>query len=204
VNPNRVTTVDLLRHGAPEGGTRYRGSLDDPLSEQGWREMRAAVGEYHPWQVIVSSPLHRCAAFAKDLSERLDVPLEIEPGWREIGFGVWEGRTPEEINAATPEALALFWHDPINHPPAGGELLEDFASRVVAAWRGLLKRHCGCHALVVSHGGVIRMVLCHVLEMPLRRLWRLEVPYASCSRVRVYAGIDGCEPSLVFHGKALE
>ncbi len=65
-----VTTVDLLRHGEPEGGNKYRGALDDPLSELGWAQMRAATGDRCPWQAIVSSPLRRCAAFARELANR--------------------------------------------------------------------------------------------------------------------------------------
>ena len=50
------TVIDLLRHGEPLGGRRYRGQRDDPLSEQGWRQMRASVGGYREWQAVVSSP----------------------------------------------------------------------------------------------------------------------------------------------------
>ena len=69
------TTVDLLRHGQTEGGQKFRGALDDPLSSLGWKQLRISVGDYLGWQVIVSSPLIRCAAFAKELAERLDLSL---------------------------------------------------------------------------------------------------------------------------------
>jgi alpha-ribazole phosphatase len=54
-------TLDFMRHGEPVGGRKYRGQLDDPLSEKGWEQMRAAVGEAWPWTRIVSSPLLRCS-----------------------------------------------------------------------------------------------------------------------------------------------
>ena len=55
--------LDLLRHGETEQGG-LRGSLDDALTEKGWAQMRDAVAEAGPWQVLVSSPLQRCARFA--------------------------------------------------------------------------------------------------------------------------------------------
>jgi len=64
------TQIDLLRHGEPVGGRRYRGQTDDPLSEKGWQQMRAAVLDVQGWDVIYSSPLRRCAEFAQELSRR--------------------------------------------------------------------------------------------------------------------------------------
>lgn len=87
-----TTLIHLLRHGTPEGGTRYRGHLDDPLSAEGWEQMRAALGEARPWQRLVSSPLCRCADFARALAARDGLPLTIDQGFKEISFGSWEGR----------------------------------------------------------------------------------------------------------------
>ena len=198
-----ITTIDLLRHGEPVGGTRFRGALDDPLSDLGWQQMDAAVGAHPAWQAVVSSPLRRCAAFAASLAERHGLPLEEAEGFREIGFGEWEGRTAQELMEVAPEALSRFWSDPRGHTPPGGEPFEAFAARVAAAWEGLLARQAGSRVLLVSHGGVIRLILAYILQMPLANLFRLEVPYASLSRIRVEgAGADAL-PQLVFHGRTL-
>ncbi|MFO8155736.1 MAG: histidine phosphatase family protein, partial [Thiohalospira sp.] len=89
------TTVDLLRHGEPEGGRRYRGQSDDPLSATGWQQMQAAVAGATPWQRVISSPLSRCRVFAETLAAERGLPLEVEADFREIGFGEWEGQSPE-------------------------------------------------------------------------------------------------------------
>ena len=65
---NTLTTIDLIRHGEPVGGSKYRGQTDDPLSEKGWEQMRAAVGDHRPWEAILTSPLARCRAFAEKLA----------------------------------------------------------------------------------------------------------------------------------------
>lgn len=196
------TTVDLLRHGEPEGGQKFRGAVDDALSLHGWEQMRATVGDYRDWQVIVSSPLIRCAAFARELAERLDRPLEIVPEFVELSFGVWEGRSVADVNATDPLTLARFWRDPVAHPIPGGEPVADFDRRVGRAWNALLERHRGRHLLLVAHGGIIRMVLRQLLEIPVRRIWRIEVPFAAISRIRQHRDPDA-EPHLVFHNGRL-
>lgn len=197
------TTVDLIRHGEPEGGPKYRGQSDDPLCERGWAQMLKAVGEHHPWDVIVTSPLSRCCDFARSLATRHAMPLEVDARWMELGFGEWEGRTAKEIMASDSERLARFWSDPIQHAPPGGERLEIFRERVVGAWNDMLARHAGRHVLVVAHAGTIRMVTSHVLDMPLTRLFRLHVPYAGITRVRVDVNGAGPLPRLIFHAGQL-
>ncbi len=199
---NEFTVVDLLRHGEPEGGQKFRGSIDDPLSARGWEQMRTAVGDYRGWEVIISSPLIRCAAFAHELAEKLDCPLKIVPAFSEIGFGVWEGRSVAEVHETDPLALGQFWRDPIAYPIPGGEPVADFDRRISLAWTTLLEEYRGQHVLLVAHGGVIRMVLRQLLEMPMRRIWRLEAPFASLSRMRVHRNPES-EPHLVFHNGRL-
>jgi alpha-ribazole phosphatase/probable phosphoglycerate mutase len=194
------TLIDLLRHGEPLGGAKFRGYTDDPLSEQGWAQMRAAVRGESRWQVVVSSPLLRCAEFAAEFAASLNLPLETEERLKEIGFGEWEGRTSEELMKSAPDCLDLFWRDPARYTPPGGEALEAFAARVTASWRDTLARHAGKRILLVAHGGVNRVILCHVLQIPLQNMFRLQVPFAGRSRVRVLGGGAEALPQLVFHG----
>lgn len=195
---NAFTIVDLLRHGEPEGGQKFRGAIDDPLSPRGWEQMRAAAGDYREWETIISSPLIRCAAFARALAQQLDRPLEIVEEFTEISFGVWEGRSVAEVHETDPQALGQFWRDPVAYPIPGGEPVTDFDRRIGQAWKALLERYHGRHVLLVAHGGVIRMVLRQLLEIPVRRIWRIEAPFASLSRMRVHCDPEA-EPHLVFH-----
>ncbi|MES9844994.1 MAG: alpha-ribazole phosphatase [Candidatus Sedimenticola sp. PURPLELP] len=191
----KETIVDLMRHGEPEGGTLIRGWQDDPLSETGWSQMREAVSEPAPWDRIISSPLTRCFRFAQELSEKLDLTLSTEERLREIGFGEWEGRLPSELYEQHPEAVSNFWRDPVKHTPPGAESLETFKTRVDEAWKDILKGHQGEHLLVVAHGGVNRLIIAQILGIPLSNLFRVEIPFAGISRLRIGEGI----PRLVFH-----
>lgn len=199
-----VTTIDLIRHGEPVGGSgRYRGKIDDPLSDKGWQQMRAAVADHCPWQAIVSSPLSRCAAFGAELAQRHNLPLAFDDRFMEIGFGDWEGLTKEQIVAKDPEALHRFYDDPITHRPAGAETLAEFQGRIVAAWEQLLADYAGQQLLLVGHAGVIRMVVRHVLDTPLERMFRINVPNAGITRIRVDGQGQQSMASLMFHAGSL-
>ncbi len=189
--------VDLLRHGEPVGGRRYRGQIDDPLSEPGWAQMWAAVGEAAPWRQIITSPLRRCCAFAEALARRHGLPLLEEPRFKEIGFGSWEGKTREMVEAEAPGSLERFYADPVNSYPEGAEPLPAFCARVIEAWRERVEDAYPQDTLIVAHAGVIRAVAGHVLNIPPSHLYRLQVANAGITRIRVHAGRP---PSLEFHG----
>ncbi|WP_297812983.1 alpha-ribazole phosphatase [uncultured Methylophaga sp.] len=197
------TVIDLLRHGEPEGGTRYRGQLDDPLSELGWQQMRDLLPVNTPWQQIITSPLKRCSAFAEDLARQSGLPLTYEPDLREIDFGDWEGQTAAALERADKSAFYAFYNDPLNNTPPGAEPLVDFQQRVLRAFDAIQQQYQQRHVLLVSHGGTIRIILAHVLNMPLDSIWRLSVPYASVSRIQIIGRGATAQPQLKFHAGRL-
>lgn len=199
-----TTTIDLLRHGEPVGGRKYRGQTDDPLSDKGWQQMRDAVRGHKPWQHIVSSPLSRCLAFATELAQQQDLPLSVEARFMEVKFGVWEGKTAEQLQTGNPGVIERFKRDPINQRPVGAERLEDFLARVRAGWNDLLIEQAGKQVLLVCHAGVIRMTLAHALNLPLASTYRIDVPSAGLTRIRVQGvGEDAHHQLLFHHGRCL-
>lgn len=178
------TVIDLIRHGEPVGGRMYRGGIDHPLTERGWAQMRNATAAPEPWQHILSSPLARCREFAAELAQRLELPWEIDPRLREVGFGSWEGKTGAELRAADPEVLKRFYHDPVTERPAGAEPLDDFLDRVGQSVEALLETHAGRHLLLVCHAGVIRAAVAYTLGAPLAAMYRLDVSNAALTRLQ--------------------
>jgi alpha-ribazole phosphatase/probable phosphoglycerate mutase len=195
-----VVFYDLLRHGEPVGGNRYRGQTDDPLSERGWTQMWGAVPRHPPWKRILTSPLARCREFAMALGERFGLPVAEEPRFKEVRFGVWEGHTASELVAADPEVLIRFYQDPVRNRPEGAEPLEAFVRRVGEAWREWTRPEGREHTLVVTHAGVIRAIISDILEVPLARLYRIQVANAGLTRI----GLSDDRPvTLMFHGGSL-
>jgi alpha-ribazole phosphatase len=197
VNSDRVTTIDMLRHGACEGGDIYRGRIDVALSAAGRQQMEAAIAGASHWQRIVTSPLQRCREFAERCAERFTLPLQVIPQLQEISFGEWEGRLQPDVWDENPRLVNQYYENPETVTPPGGESVVDAMQRVVTAWDALLKQHSGEHLLLVCHGGVIRLLLSHLLAAPLANSWRWHIPYASLSRVTVYHHASGDFPVLM-------
>jgi len=194
-----VTRIELLRHGEPVGGRRYRGQRDDALSERGWSQMWAAVGERCDWQQIVTSPLQRCQAFAEALGDRHRLPVRQEPRFAEVGFGAWEGRTRAELEQQVPGQVGRFLADPVACRPPGAEPLDAFIARVQAGFDALLESCAGQSVLVVAHAGVIRAVMAGILEIPPAAMYRINVANAGITEIRTDRERGF---SLVAHGPA--
>lgn len=170
-------TIDLLRHG-DTGFAGFRGTLDDPLSPLGWEQMKQALAD-KTWDVVMSSPRRRCAEFAQWYSSRHGLQLEMNEKLVEMDFGMWEGKTATELMQTDAVALQAFWQDPERHPPPGGEGMAAFSARVLRGWSEVCQRHAGQRVLVITHGGVIRRIQCHVRKLPLAQLLSLEVAHGS-------------------------
>jgi alpha-ribazole phosphatase len=180
--------LDLLRHGETELGGGLRGSLDDALTEKGWAQMRAAVVEGGPWQRIVSSPLQRCARFAAELGEQLDLPVQLDKELQELHFGAWEGQSAAALMETDAEALGLFWADPYSFTPPQGEPVSEFSSRVLAAVARLHTAYAGERILLISHGGVMRLLLAQARGLPREQLLNVEVAHGALFALKVEPG----------------
>ena len=181
--------LDLLRHGETELGGGLRGSLDDALTTLGWTQMRDAVTGQGPWDRIVSSPLQRCALFARELSERLDLPVSFDKDLQELHFGAWEGQSAAALMEADEQALGLFWADPYAFTPPNGEPVLEFSARVLSAVSRLQRDFAGQRVLVICHGGVMKLLLAQARGMPREQL--LQVPVIHGALFGLQVGPDG-------------
>jgi alpha-ribazole phosphatase len=175
--------LDLLRHGETERGGGFRGSLDDALTDTGWAQMRAGTEGAGPWDQLVSSPLQRCAAFARELAERSALPLQFDADLRELHFGQWEGRSAAELMETHAEDLGMFWNDPYAFTPPEGETLLGFEARVIAATERLHQRYAGQRVLLVTHGGVIRLLVARARQLPRAQLMQVEAAHGQMFRL---------------------
>ncbi|WP_456379430.1 histidine phosphatase family protein [Thiolapillus sp.] len=190
------TRIDLIRHGEPLGGSLYRGSsIDDPLSEKGWRQMWQAVGKQNHWDRIISSPMLRCQAFAQALADKHGLPLTTEKDFREVGFGDWEGHSPDDIRQTRPREYQAFYADPVGSRPRNAEDLHRFGTRVATALEQAALKFSGQNILITAHAGVIRAALGYVMQAPPAAWYRVRINNAGITRLQ----FTSLGKQLVFH-----
>lgn len=188
--------LDLLRHGqtlAAEmpGGGGLRGSLDDALTALGWQQMRESVARLsadRPWDRIVSSPLQRCVGFAEALSGQLALPLSLDGALQELHFGDWEGVSTAQLMETDADGLGRFWDNPYTFTPPNGEPVLAFSARVRGAVRRLQQAHDGERILLVSHGGVMRLLLAEARGLPREQLLQVIVGHGDLFALSVENG----------------
>ncbi|MBL4828204.1 MAG: alpha-ribazole phosphatase family protein [Spongiibacteraceae bacterium] len=199
-NDFTVTTVDLLRHGQCDGGEIFRGSTDVSLTETGWQQMLVTVNEPLSWDHVFSSSLIRCRAFSEYLSAQRSTPLAVFDELQEIHFGDWEGVEFALIQQKHQMSLQAFWADPLNNTPPNAESIVDFRNRVLGCFEKIIEGYKGKHLLFVTHGAVVRVLMCELLNMPLSSMSKLSVPYACLTRFKLFSA-SGKDPwiQLCFH-----
>lgn len=172
--------IDLLRHGETTLSHTLRGHLDDDLTEQGWLQMQSTIQQYMTtpvdWDVIISSPLRRCRCFAEHLANQLGLPMRVNEHIKEMYFGDWEGISTQAIYEAEPEQLANFWQFPTQYHAPNGESLTQFQQRVMCGFDEIyeqMQRQDWNKALVVTHGGVIKLLTCLAQQQNLDDLLKM-------------------------------
>ena len=179
-----TTYIDIIRHGEPEGGRVFRGHTDHCLTERGIEQFQQRIKRLgHRWQQVVSSPLLRCKQSAELLATAQSIPIHIEPKLAEIHFGEWENQSVDKVMAK--ESISQLWQDPMNFCAPQGEPTATLQRHTVQAWQELLAAYPGQRVLVVTHGGVIRMLAQHLLELTPSAMTKLSLPYAAVMSFKV-------------------
>ena len=125
----------------------------------------------------------------RETCEQLDLPIphQVNELLKEVDFGNWEGKSFAEIVAGDAEAVAAWANDPAHFCFPGGEALADFHKRVAAIMK-MLRDEQSEHMLLVTHGGIIRHLLCLCLELPLDKYLAFAVQPGSYSSIFLCSG----------------
>jgi alpha-ribazole phosphatase len=196
----KITIIDLLRHGEVEGGDIFRGSTDDKLTDEGWNQMQMTLQGDANWDVIISSPLRRCAEFSESLAEQECLDYKVMDDLQEIDFGDWEGQSPNELLKDESETLKCWWAAPTQKTPPQGEDFHDFRARVLKSLKYITEEYQDRRILLITHAGVIRVILMSILGMQEENLFRLNIDYAALSTIRMYQDETGSWGTLISHG----
>ena len=179
----------VVRHGETyyNGQNRLTGQSDVPLNPLGERQV-AALGDYLAMErldVIVTSDLERTRVTARAIAHNHGLPVQEDSDLRELAFGKWEGYTFDEVLVRDANLVSLWRADPSKYAPPGGETvaqLRDRCARALTRWQS---RYPESSVVWVTHGGLIGVLLCHVLDIDLKRRWQFSHDNASISELRL-------------------
>lgn len=182
---DKARKIFLIRHGEPDipaGPHRCVSTTDYVLTDAG----KLDAAKTTKWLLdndpddasIVSSPLTRCRQTAEIIAETLGInDLTIEDDFREIGCGIWENMTFEEVKEKYPEDFEKRGQDIAGFVIPGGENFYQAGERFFLALQGRLSKTTG-NLIVVAHAGVIRGMLIHLGMFEPDKLFDIPMPYA--------------------------
>lgn len=172
--------IYLVRHGTTllNRANRYRGRIDVPLDEGGWRDAWTAAGllESVGLQAVYSSPLRRARDTARIIADAAGLPQVVDfPGLMNLHYGLWDSRTPQEAEALDPKAYADYQAFAPGAAIPGGESLDVAAQRMLLTMRMLALLHPGGTVAAVSHAATVRLLITATTGSP-RAQWRRALP----------------------------
>jgi len=189
-----VTALRLLaiRHGetAWSREQRFAGARDVPLTDRGRRQSEALAAALAdtPVAAVYTSPLERARASAEAIARPHRLDVRVEPAFREMAFGAWEGLTREEVAASAAGAMETWRQAPDRIVPPGGEALGAVAARVAEATARLIATHPGATVILVSHAIVTRLIVLAALGLGPERLWAVDASPAGVTEIEFQDG----------------
>ena len=180
----------LARHGQSLWNQvrRFQGENDVGLSDLGRSQAEAlgrAVRAGYQVRTAYVSPMLRAFDTATIALAGTGIRIVPLPELRELSLGEWEGCTVEEIRAREGNPYLAWVRSPLDCPPPGGEPLPDVCARMLKAIDRIGEDHRnGDDVLVVAHGGIISVYLCHLLGISSNSLWRLRIDNCSLTIAR--------------------
>jgi phosphoserine phosphatase len=178
----------LMRHGETawnrEGRVMGRQPVD--LDDEGRAQVELAVplARHLEPEIIISSPLPRAVQSAEIIARGVGgIEILTDDRLEEVRYGAWEGKTYFQL--VKEESYINYRKAPLESLTPGGETIRDVQARGVAAVDAAIIAHCGKRLLFVSHGDIIRTVLCHYMRIDLKHFHRLRVDNATFSAVEV-------------------
>lgn len=182
-----TTLLYLLRHGptsAPAGS--FIGCTDVGLSGHGLERLTRVLPYLSGIECWYVSPMERTRQTVAELQQRgCSIPdIVYEDRLREIDFGRWEQKTFKEIAALDP-GLVNSWKDYENFTFPRGETVQDFIGRVQEMLESFTNTNHN-RIGIMTHGGVIRTMICLALGIPTRDYLLFDVQPASLTMLELY------------------
>ncbi len=182
--------VYLIRHGetANAGQICFNGHFDVGLSEGGQEQFRLISQslESHPIHSVYSSDLIRTRTCAEIVAEPHGLKPIAHPELRELCFGEWEGLSVQEVNRKYPNELENRLKNIDTFSVKGGESFHQLKDRVIPKFEEIVADHPQDTIVMLVHGGVNRVILGHLLGIPINNIFRIQQEYGAVNVLQFY------------------
>jgi len=189
------TRVYLLRHGEIESSRqgKYNGHSDVDLSPKGIKQFHdlACRLDKEPIRAVFSSDLIRSRMGAEIIGKKFGLDVQVRINLREKNFGQWEGLTPDEVSRKFPNEWEEWINNQVDSVPSGGESYRNVYDWVKEVFEEIIKTHHNQEVVVVSHGGVNRVLLAYALQLDLIHVFRIEQKYGALNIIAIIKLING-------------
>ncbi|MBU1122837.1 MAG: histidine phosphatase family protein, partial [Candidatus Omnitrophica bacterium] len=179
------TKLILIRHGQTDWSKqkKYCGVRDIDLNDVGRHQAEKLENELINKDIInvYSSDLKRCENFAKLIFK--NKLIEKLPQLREMNFGIFEGLTYHQLMEKHQEIYQRWLNNPSKISIPQGENLNEMNIRVKKTLMQLLCINKDKTIAMITHGGPIKVILCHVLNLNLDEIWQIEPGLASVREI---------------------
>jgi broad specificity phosphatase PhoE len=182
-----LTRLYLIRHGEVERAYHrvFGGRIDMELSPLGHEQVKALARFLRaaPPDVLYASPMRRVQQTLAPLAEQTGLTPILMDGLREVDFGAWTGLSWDEVQNRH-GVSAFTWLNQLEEGTIErAETVRDFRKRVELSLDQILAEAPGKTIAVICHGGVIRMLLSILFDLPFRKMSMFEIEYASVSKI---------------------
>ena len=192
----------LFRHGETANSKEvcFNGHYDVGLSERGQKQFLnwADILKKENLKAIYSSDLQRTRNSAQCIANKHGLEPITFPELRELSFGTWEGMSFTEVEATYPGEIEERMHCVATFKADGGETYPELQERVIPKYEEIVARHSNDQIVMVCHGGVNRVILGHLLGIPIARIFRIHQDYAALNIIQYYDK----QPVVEFIGNA--
>ena len=188
-----MSFIYIVRHGQSLGNVRggFAGRTDYPLSDLGKKQARMTADYLKDTHIeaVLSSPLTRARQTAEPIVADRGLTVLARPEFLEMNFGDWEGKRLAEVEAEYP-GMSTIWKNEMHKTVCpNGESTVECYTRAVQALCDLAKEYQGKDICIVSHGAVIRCLLCFLLGREIADIG--SVPWADNASVMTLENKDG-------------
>ena len=183
-----MTTCYIIRHAAKGRGDFFNPRLrhqDEPINTQGHRDAQRLCAYFAGKSIaeLYISEYQRTRQTSEPLARQFNLTPVIDARLNEIDNGRLDGMTDEQIQQVYPDVWQAFLSRSADFRFPEGETGEEARQRIVEFLEEKRRQHAGENTILVSHEGLIRLLMCTILDLPVYKRWNFHYDFCAIMEI---------------------